>query len=232
MGTNYRSKYTLFTKIEKKTVSILYKDILLIIEMFCEKEQLLKQFESIFLSDIKDEKKRKDLFEIHQKQRLLMELLYMYGYIFFSRVCGIIKNKTSKKENNQFSLVGFLKNNNFPIDDELKRKVYCFAIYRHKLIEHHDFKRVKAFFPGDNFKIIPFGYNKTTSQELEKLAEKYGFKKEMIPTDLFYKIPLKNKEDRRKIDKIIEKQGCFSFSFQEIRQLFKDFMEEVKKRYY
>jgi len=224
-------KSILFTDRDKRVIDILYRDFKAIERMFIDKANLLEEFDSVWLSDIKNKDETDKLFNIHLSQRLLLEFMFMYGNIILIRVCKIIRDKIVPKEKRRIGFKGFLKDygNYLKISSELKRRLYCFVVYRNKIIEHHEFEKIKAFFPGENFKIFPLGItnkDEKIEKSLELLFKKYISLHNV--DKLFYGIPIENKNDREIIDNIVEKIGCVSYSFLEIRQMFDSFFKEIK----
>jgi hypothetical protein len=218
-----------------------YFDLLLICEevINLEKQQPI----NILFNEEANEQEKQLAYKNTRLTSVLLKASYMIADIFTCRLLGGLHSKKSMSMNN-FINSGDIRFSNLRKTSLLS--IYCLAIYRNKLVTHHDFKRIGAY-PTDingvrRLAPLPESFKISIENitELESLRNKYQNENPQLRelenpfvllTNLFYSIPvgeIKNKNpDRTAIDKIAEIGGCDSLSAAEIINVIDEFCVEV-----
>lgn len=179
--------------------------------------------------DLSDKEKNID------KKITLHKSLYEFATIFSTK---LLREKWKYYK----SITSFVKDNDCPLnrDEDIILKAYCLVAYRHKIIAHHDYIKIRDFgFSENKFRLIasPNHKNNNWNLDLNNLKLKY---KTLIPSHLdksndlemvdflFYNLPLKDSQgnwnlDREGIDMLVQEVGCKSYTQDEILNIVDDF---------
>lgn len=172
------------------------------------------------------------------KKITLHKSLYEFATIFLTKLLR-------EKWNYYKSITSFVKDDDCPLDrdEDFVLKAYCLVAYRHKIIAHHDYIKVKCENIGKDFCLIASpNHNKNGwSENLNNIKQKYN---SLIPDNLdkssdfklvdflFYKIPLKDTKnkwnlDREAIDMLVQEVGCKSYTQDEILNIIDEFSSTI-----
>lgn len=231
----------------KEKIKNFYDDFVLIQDLYQEKANSIIGRDHFELVRKREIKKAEFIHYTNDQCLLLLKYLYIHGTILLNVVCKVLENKIVYGKGNKISQMSYRKflekyDRRSGISDDLKQKLYCFATYRNKLIEHHDQDRgsgsLRYKFDSYRIKLLPMGVNFFNGtglnlDELKEIREKYcyygGNGINEVTTWLFYNISWREKEDRKKVENFIENTGgCESYEFLQIRKLFLKLMKELE----
>jgi len=230
--TRIGSKMSTF---RSRRVESAYKDLTHLAALAEEMEASIAGRDVIELAKVGKFEQASFVDQRHYQIVTLLKALYIFGNIFINIMLSEVMDKP------RMSLNEFLKLKkhpliSLPIDKILP--VYCIAVYRNKVIAHHDVRRTSGHISGPGsgqHRLLPFSeqyflsMSKSSQAELIRLKSSYvGTVQELTKEDnllnlleiLFYNIPIGEfgniNPDRKKIDRIAEEGGCKSMTRNEI----------------
>lgn len=240
-------KSKMLSEHDQTTIKFLGNSLYNIQDMYLERLDLLKGRDRFDLVRKKKIKEAIELQRVGDQAALLLEYMYIFGTIILNRVCSLLEKHIETKPEKRIrkmSYRAFLEKyeGQIPLSDSLKQRLYCFVIYRHRLIEHHDKLRANASLgSAQEIRLCsmgePFLNGKgDASGKIVELVKKYKYSGDLginkILSWLFYHIPYNvidyKNSDRKLVDDLIEEWGCCeSLSFNEIKNLFEYFFREI-----
>jgi hypothetical protein len=208
-----------------------YRDLLAICSVYKELEDELEDIE--LHDDSGGEKWNNISLSLNRSEQIksLLKASYTLGNICINAVIGEAVEESSYSMNQLVhSPIGLLTS----LSPSEILPAYCVAMYRHKIVVHHNFRRITGVNSREEgLKLLPLGdgieIEEEQKEKIDELTNKYIDKIKPLSKGnnyykklegIFYNVPLGRigslQKDRKRVNEIAEKGGCRSMSLKEI----------------